>query len=294
MIDAGLGNGGHHALLHALQAQLPDLGLDVGVAFGLLELVLDLLQRHLLPLEPLPVLEEVIGDRDRGQHRHHRAHQLQCQIGGDAEDRRGIEHQERFQAMALGPQHRHHDRAERDQLEHALGEIRHRLLAEDALQPGAGRYLAELRLQRFRRPHQPVLDHVAGDRGDHQHQQRHADRAEHGIAQRVAERQQRRAVGAKLAAHWRPGCAAASGCRRRSIPRRSTISAWRRAMMNQVLTSWLLATSPLACASSRRFCVGSSVLSSVSSAIGDQVSDLPERFRIMYFSGVSSCITPMK
>src|SRR5678815_1002809 len=39
------------------------------------------------------------------------------------------------------------------------------------------------------------------------------------------------------------------------------------AMMNQVLTSWLLTTSPFSRASSRRFCVGSSVLSSVSSAI---------------------------
>ena len=38
-------------------------------------------------------------------------------------------------------------------------------------------------------------------------------------------------------------------------------------MMNQVLTSWLLATSPLACASSRRFCVGSSVFSESSSAM---------------------------
>jgi len=101
--------------------------------------------------------------------------------------------------MALGPQHRHHDGAERDQLEHALGEIRHRLLAEDAFQSGAGRYLAEFRRQRFRRPYQPVLDHVAGDRGEHEHQQRHADGAEHGIAQRVAEREQRRAVGTKLA-----------------------------------------------------------------------------------------------
>ena len=42
------------------------------------------------------------------------------------------------------------------------------------------------------------------------------------------------------------------------------------AMMNQVLISWLLATSPRSSASSRRFCVGSSVLSEVSasSAIG--------------------------
>src|SRR6185437_11739151 len=38
------------------------------------------------------------------------------------------------------------------------------------------------------------------------------------------------------------------------------------AIMNQVLTSWLLATSPRSSASSRRFCVGSSVLSEESSS----------------------------
>src|SRR5580692_2130993 len=45
------------------------------------------------------------------------------------------------------------------------------------------------------------------------------------------------------------------------------------AIMNQVLTSWLLATSPRSWASSRRFCVGSSVLSVVSSssAIGQHL-----------------------
>ena len=42
-------------------AQLPDAALDVRVAFGLLEFFLDLLQRHLLPLEPLPVLEQIVG-----------------------------------------------------------------------------------------------------------------------------------------------------------------------------------------------------------------------------------------
>ena len=36
------------------------------------------------------------------------------------------------------------------------------------------------------------------------------------------------------------------------------------AMMNQVETSWLLTTSPRSIASSRRFCVGSSVFSELS------------------------------
>ena len=111
----------------------------------------------------------------------------------------GIEPQEQLQAKPLRPQHRHHDGAERDQLEDALGEIRRRLLAEDALQAGAGRHLAELRREQFGRPHQPVLDHVARDRGHHQHQERHTDGAEHGTPERIAEREQRRTVGMHLA-----------------------------------------------------------------------------------------------
>jgi hypothetical protein len=59
------------------------------------------------------------------------------------------------------------------------------LLAEDALEAGGGRHLAELGRQRFRRPHQPVLDHVAGDRRNHQHQERHTDGAEHRPAEQI-------------------------------------------------------------------------------------------------------------
>ena len=55
------------------------------------------------------------------------------------------------------------------------------------------------------------------------------------------------------------------------------------AITNQVLTSWLLATSPRPCASSRRFCVGSSVLSPLSSAIAAP-----------YLKGVSWCMTSVK
>jgi len=119
----------------------------------------------------LPVLEEIVGDRDHREHRHHGAHQLQRQGGGHAHDRRRVEPQHRLQPMTLGPQDRHHNHAERDHLEKALGEIRHRLLAEDPLGPRPRRDLAEFRLQRLGRPHQPVLHHVARDRRQRQHQE---------------------------------------------------------------------------------------------------------------------------
>jgi len=37
---------------------------DRGIALGLAEFFLDLLQRHLLPLVPLPILEQVVGGGD--------------------------------------------------------------------------------------------------------------------------------------------------------------------------------------------------------------------------------------
>jgi hypothetical protein len=58
------------------------------------------------------------------------------------------------------------------------------------------------------------------------------------------------------------------------------------AITNQVLISWLLATSPRSWASSRRFCVGSSVLSAVSFSSAMAFG--------LHFSGISSCMTPMK
>jgi hypothetical protein len=55
---------------------------------------------------------------------------------------------------------------------------------------------------------------------------------------------------------------------------------------NQVLISWLLATSPRSSASSRRFCVGSCVFSAPSFS-----SAIDQGFQL---SGIKSCMTPMK
>ena len=83
-------------------AQLPDPALDVRIAFRLLELLLHLLQRHLLPLEPLPVLEEIIGDRDQREHRHHRAQQIAASGPWSAEQGRRIEPHHRIEPMRSG------------------------------------------------------------------------------------------------------------------------------------------------------------------------------------------------
>ncbi len=48
------------------------------------------------------------------------------------------------------------------------------------------------------------------------------------------------------------------------LPEKATSTSVAPAMTNQVETSWLLTTSPRLSASSRRFCVGSSVFSDLS------------------------------
>ena len=99
--DGGLRHRRHHALAHAGLADLADLALDRRIAFGLLELLLDLAQRHLLPLEPLPVLEQVVGGGDQAQDRDHGAEQLERQRSGQRQDRRRIDRDQPFEPVAL-------------------------------------------------------------------------------------------------------------------------------------------------------------------------------------------------
>jgi hypothetical protein len=92
------------------------------------------------------------------------------------------------------PRSRHH-RAERGDLENALAEVRRRLLAEDSLGSGRKRNLAQFRLQRLARPHQPMLHHVAGNRRQRQHQWRHAEHRDQDIFQALRQRHQAGPIG---------------------------------------------------------------------------------------------------
>ncbi len=88
-------------LRDARLADLPDLALDRGIAFGLLELLLELVHRHLLALEPLPVLEQIVGRRDQREHRHHGAEHLQRQRLRDRQHGGGIDAHQRVEPEAL-------------------------------------------------------------------------------------------------------------------------------------------------------------------------------------------------
>ena len=118
------------------------------------------------------------------------------QGGGRPQDRCRVEPHHRFQAMALRPQDRRHHGAQRCDLEDALGEVRCCLLAENPLGAGGWRDLAELGLERLAGPYQAVLHHVADDRRNRQHQQRHADRRNDGIFERGRQRQKPGSVAA--------------------------------------------------------------------------------------------------
>jgi hypothetical protein len=100
--------------------------------------------------------------------------------------------------VALRPQHRCQDAADQRQLGEAFGEIEQRLLGEQPLRPGQRRDLREFWRQRLDRPHQAMLDGVAGDRRDGQQQQRDAERADHLDLEPLAEPDQPAAVHRQL------------------------------------------------------------------------------------------------
>ena len=130
------------------------------------------------------------------------------------------------------------------------------------LKPASGEILRELRLQRFGRPHQAMLDHVAGDRREHQ-QQRTGGRSRRSPRCRAcsATRDEAAAVDADLRSEL--AISPRNVVVRPPLiePENASASASPPAITNQVLTSWLLTTSPRSSASSSRFCVGSSVRS---------------------------------
>ena len=177
--DRGLGHRSHHALSHPGLAQLADLALHQRIAFGLLELLLHLAERHLLALEPLPVLEQVVGSGDQEHDRNHHGQQFERQRTGQQQRAEDVGGNEALEPMALRPQQRHHDRTDHRELDQPLGEVGERLAGKQPLQSGQRRNFRKLRLQRIGRPNQPMLDHVAGERGEHQDRKRQRDRGQH-------------------------------------------------------------------------------------------------------------------
>ena len=121
---------------------------------------LHLAQRHLLPLEPLAVLEQVVGRRDQGEDRHHRAEQLQRQRAGERRDRGRIGRDQAFEPLARRPHQQGQDRADHRELDEALDEIGQRLLGEQPLGAGERRDLRQLR----RRAPRPTTPGGAGSR----------------------------------------------------------------------------------------------------------------------------------
>ena len=192
--DRGLGHRRHHALARALLAQIAQLALDGRVAFGLLELFFQFLQRHLLFAEPAAVLEEIIGRRDNAEQRHHRAHQLERQHLRERQQRHRVGADQSFHSVLLGPHQRHHHGAEQQQLGDALGEIGQRLLREQPLEAGERRDLGEFRRQSLGGPHQAMLHQIADQRGNGQHQEWHRQSGDQFETDLLEQSRQRRAV----------------------------------------------------------------------------------------------------
>jgi hypothetical protein len=172
--------------------------LDRRIALGLAELFLDFLQRHLLPLEPLSILKEVVGGGDHREDGDDRSEQLQRNRVDERQQHRRIGCNDGSHPVALRPQQRRHDAADHAQLGQPLGKIRQRLFGEQTSEAGHRRNSRQLRLDRFGREHDAVLHDVAGESGDAQNQKRQAESSGDIEGQRLHQRRQRRAVGRDL------------------------------------------------------------------------------------------------
>jgi hypothetical protein len=87
-----------------------------------------------------------------------------------------------------------HISADHRQLDQPLGEVGERLRGELALEAGHRRDLGEFRRQRLERPDQPMLDQVAGERRQHQHQERNGHRRHQLAADLLEQARQSRPV----------------------------------------------------------------------------------------------------
>src|SRR6185437_11559640 len=126
----------NHAPTHANLPYLLHLALDGRVAFALLEFLLHLAQRHFLPLVPLPVLEQIVGSGDKGEHRDYSAEKLKRQALRNGNDDGGIAARESLKPTALRPHQGCQHPADEKQLDQSLRKVRKRLLREN---PSEGR-----------------------------------------------------------------------------------------------------------------------------------------------------------
>src|SRR5665213_2136734 len=259
----GLGNRRHHAFLHARMPQLPQAALDVRIALGLLEFLFHLLQRHFLPLVPLPVLEEIVGDRDHGEHRHHGAQQTQGQLVVTSKIEAGSIRTIDSRRWRSGHSTAAITAPSATSLKMPLAKFAAACLPKIRVAPAAGEILLSFGLS---------------DSPDH------TNRCCTMLPAIVASASINSGTPIAPITMYSSLCASASraGPSTRNIhdlairlrsgisipppidPENVDSTRVAPAIMNQVLTSWLLATSPRSWASSRRFWVGSSVLSDVS------------------------------
>jgi hypothetical protein len=166
MSRIGIDHGGlrhrrHHAPAHARLSQLAQLALDSRIARGLPELLLQLARRDFVRLEPLPVLEQVVGGGDDREDRHHSAEHVHGERARERQDQRRIGADEASEAVALRPQQGRHHRADDRELGETLAKF------ASACRPSVRSGFAERRLEegkavRIERRHRFVVHLVAG------------------------------------------------------------------------------------------------------------------------------------
>jgi hypothetical protein len=142
----------HDAFAQPGGAYLPQPRLDLGIAFLLLELVLELAFRHALPAAPADALVDGVAEGQEAVNGEDAEEQLHGERQRRRQEADGLEARHAVEPIALVPQDRDRHRADDGDLEEALDELDDCLTTEQALEAGHRRHAAGLRLERLQRP----------------------------------------------------------------------------------------------------------------------------------------------
>ena len=183
--------GGRHGLDHAAARALdPHLllaGLDVRVALGLFELLLDLLLGHFHPLQEAPTLPEVVGCGDDEQEAADREHQPAQDVGGEDQGGQRRHLRQVLQLRHMRVQHPPGEHAGEQELDQRLDELRRAVEPEHPLEPPRRRELGQVEGQTLGAEDEAGLHQVAGHPGragrqqhaGHRRKRRHHRRMRH-------------------------------------------------------------------------------------------------------------------
>jgi hypothetical protein len=158
--DGGARHGGHHAATSELALTSFERSPRFRIAFGLTQLVFDLLLRHLHALFKVPALVRIIAQSDDDQDDAELPADFVDQIGDRENDLTGHRLPDLREEIHVRSERRPQHRRDGDQLQDLLGEVDDDLFGKHARETGQRIDLRRTRFERFEREHETRLQHV--------------------------------------------------------------------------------------------------------------------------------------